>query len=76
MIDYVLFFPGARGPERSKVFKISQRTLAPGERLDVEGSHAFREITTRQYYPGGHGIALQVNGVVYGRGDFVLAAAP
>lgn len=76
VIDYALFFPGARGAERSKVFKLAQRTLAPGERVRVEGSHSFRRISTRRYYPGLHGVALQINGVVRERADFVLEAEP
>lgn len=72
VIDYVLFFPGARGEERSKVFKIAQRTLAPGERTQVRASHSFRPITTRRYYSGRYGVALQVNGVPHPRTDFEL----
>lgn len=74
MIDYVLFFPGARGEERSKVFKIARRSLAPGERTTVEAAHSFRPITTRRYYPGAYGVALQVNGVVHDRADFAVLA--
>lgn len=79
VIDYVLFFPGARGDERRKVFKLAQRTLAPGERALVEGRHVFREISTRRYYPGRHGLALQINGVLHDRADFAFGgeeAAP
>ncbi|WP_053385410.1 hypothetical protein [Leucobacter celer] len=72
MIDYVLHFPGARGDERSKVFKIAQRSLGPGERTTVEAAHSFRPITTRRYYPGEYGVALQVNGVVHARADFTV----
>ncbi|MBK0419046.1 DNA alkylation repair protein [Leucobacter sp. CSA1] len=76
VIDYLLFFPDARGSERSKVFKIAQRRLLPGESTVVEASHAFRELTTRRYYPGSYGVALQVNGVVQERVAFSVGAAP
>ncbi len=74
MIDYVLFFPGARGDERKKVFKLARRSLAPGERTSVEAAHSFRPITTRRYYPGAYGVALQVNGVAHERADFAVLA--
>lgn len=72
VIDYVLSFPGARGDERSKVFKIMSRTLGPGERFEVRASHSFRPITTRRYYPGRYGVSLQINGVPHPRTDFEL----
>ncbi|QZY52341.1 DNA alkylation repair protein [Leucobacter tenebrionis] len=72
VIDYVLSFPGARGDERSKVFKIMRRTLGPGERFEVRASHSFRPITTRRYYPGRYGVSLQINGVPHPRTDFEL----
>lgn len=75
MIDYVLFFPDARGAERVKVFKLGRRSLAPGERTEIAASHSFRPITTRRYYPGRYGVALQINGVVQDRADFELAPA-
>lgn len=72
VIDYVLTFPGARGDERSKVFKIAQRTLAPGERSEISAGHSFRAITTRKYYPGRYGVALQINGIVHERAEFTM----
>ena len=76
VIDYALFFPDARGRERTKVFKIGRRTLAPGERTRVEASRSFRALTTRSYYPGDYAIALQVNGVAFERTAFVVLDAP
>ncbi len=73
VIDYVLTFPGARGTERSKVFKIAQRSLEPGEHTLVEMSHSFRPITTRRYYPGHYALALQINGVAHERARFTVA---
>lgn len=72
VIDYVLFFPDARGVDRTKVFKLTRRRLAAGERAVVTGAHPFREISTRRYYGGRHGIALQINGVVHERADVEL----
>ncbi|QIM18268.1 DNA alkylation repair protein [Leucobacter coleopterorum] len=73
VIDYVLSFPDARGRERSKVFKITQRSLQPGEVTQVETGHSFKAITTRKYYPGSYALALQVNGVPHERVEFTVA---
>ncbi len=70
MIDYVLHLVRARGKTSQKVFKLTKRTLAPGEKITISGKQSFRPITTRTYYPGTHSIAIQINGQVYARGDF------
>ncbi len=75
VIDYVLFFPDARGNERAKVFKVGRRDLAPRERTRVEATRSFRALTTRSYYPGAYAVALQVNGVLGGRAEFAVRAA-
>ncbi|HJX77784.1 DNA alkylation repair protein [Glutamicibacter sp.] len=62
-IDYIVNHQKANGSTTPKVFKLSTRTLAPGEQLDIARTHSFRPITTRRYYPGAHSIALQINGV-------------
>lgn len=62
MIDYVVYFMKANGKRAPKVFKLSKRQIQPGETLHIQKKHAFKEITTRTYYPGEHAIALKVNG--------------
>ncbi|PRB71258.1 DNA alkylation repair protein [Arthrobacter sp. MYb213] len=62
-IDYIVNHQKANGLATPKVFKLTTRTLAPGEQLDIARTHSFRPITTRRYYPGSHSIALQINGV-------------
>jgi 3-methyladenine DNA glycosylase AlkC len=61
-IDYVLHFQKANGILAPKIFKLTTRTLAPGERLTVVKRHSFRPITTRVYHLGAHAIELQING--------------
>ncbi len=72
-IDYVVHHRKANGGQTGKTFKLTTRTLAPGERIELTREHSFRLITTRRYHPGTHGISLQVNGVASGRADFELA---
>ncbi|GGM87199.1 hypothetical protein GCM10011609_24730 [Lentzea pudingi] len=71
-IDYVVHHRKANGGQTGKTFKLTTRTLAPGERMQVTREHSFRPITTRRYHPGGHAISLQVNGVETDRREFEL----
>lgn len=61
-IDYVIGFLRSRGTVSPKTFKLTSRTLAPGESITVAKSHSFRRITTRTYYPGRHVVTVQANG--------------
>ncbi|HEX7308962.1 DNA alkylation repair protein [Lentzea sp.] len=72
-IDYVVHHRKADGGQTGKTFKLTTRTLAPGERIEIAREHSFRLITTRRYHPGTHGISLQVNGVGSDRAEFELA---
>lgn len=73
IIDYLVYFVGARGQQRSKVFKLRQIQLAAGERIALQQRHSFRPITIRRYYPGQHRVEIQVNGTIVGGADFTLA---
>lgn len=71
-IDYLIHHMKANGQQSAKVFKLTTRTLSPGETVELEREHSFRQITTRRYHPGAHGVELQINGVASGRADFTL----
>ena len=58
----------------AKTFKLTTKTIEPGQSIDVGRRHSFRTLTTRRYYPGPHAIELQINGVGSGRAEFVLAS--
>ncbi|WNV88517.1 DNA alkylation repair protein [Umezawaea sp. Da 62-37] len=73
-IDYVIHHRKANGSTTAKVFKLTTKTLTPGERLTVTRTHSFRPITTRVYHSGEHAIELQVNGTTFGRSPFALVA--
>lgn len=68
-VDYVK----ARGRTGRKIFKISERDLAPG-RHPMTRRQAFRDLSTRRHYPGRHRVTLRVNGV--DRGGFDLELLP
>jgi 3-methyladenine DNA glycosylase AlkC len=71
-IDYVVHHRKANGSLTAKTFKLTTRTLAPGEQVRLSREHSFRPITTRRYYPGPHAVALQVNGVATDPASFEL----
>jgi 3-methyladenine DNA glycosylase AlkC len=62
VIDYVVHYQKANGTLAPKVFKLSAKTLLPGERLTVQKRHSFKPISTRKHYAGPHSLGLQVNG--------------
>jgi hypothetical protein len=75
MIDYVIYSVKANGRQTPKVWKLSKRTLQPGEVLYVERVHSLAPVSTRRYYPGQHAVSPQINGQRYGRASFQLVLA-
>lgn len=73
-IDYVVHYRKANGSLAPKVFKLTTRTLAPGERTAIASRRSFKPISTRRFHAGGHALELQVNGVRFGRAEFELLA--
>lgn len=71
-IDYVMHHRKANGTLSAKVFKLTTRDLPSGEEMVINRTHSFRPITTRRYYPGGHAVALQVNGIATPQAPFDL----
>ncbi len=75
-IDYVVDFVKADGHRRPKVFKWTERTLAPGEQLRLTRRQHMRPTSGRPLYPGWHSVSLQINGVRLGEAAFEVRAAP
>jgi 3-methyladenine DNA glycosylase AlkC len=75
MVDYVVYHRKANGQLSPKVFKLTKRTIQPGEVLHIEKRHSFAPVTTRTYYPGEHAIEPKINGQLFGRASFALMAA-
>ncbi|WP_460655715.1 DNA alkylation repair protein [Kribbella endophytica] len=71
-IDYVVHHVKANGTLTPKVFKLTTRTLAPGESIGLAKRHSFKPISTRRYYAGEHALELQINGHPFGRATFTL----
>ena len=71
-IDYLMGFVRASGTISQKAFKLAVRRIPAGETIEISKAHSFRSITTRSYYPGGHSVTVQANGVVSEPVYFVL----
>jgi 3-methyladenine DNA glycosylase AlkC len=72
MVDYLVHFMKANGTQAPKVFKLSQKTIQPGERIKITRKHGIKPITTRKYYPGIQTFQPQVNGKKFGKVNIVL----
>ena len=72
MIDYIVCFMRANGKQTPKVFKLSQKSIQPGERTQITKKHSFQPISTRKYYPGMQTFQPQINGQVFGEVDLIV----
>lgn len=61
-LEYAIYYNKANGQLSKKVFKISERVYAPGEKVNVLKKQSFRPITTKKFYPGKHKLSVIVNG--------------
>jgi hypothetical protein len=72
MIDYCVHLVRVRGKRTPKVFKLTKKTVAPGETIRVSKQHSFQPVSTRKYYPGEHAVEIQINGTSFGRAEFTV----
>ncbi|MDX3237464.1 DNA alkylation repair protein [Streptomyces sp. ME03-5709C] len=70
VVDYVVHYRKANGITSPKVYKLTTRTLRPGERSEHTGTRSFKRISTRVFHPGEHVLELQVNGEPRGKVRF------
>jgi 3-methyladenine DNA glycosylase AlkC len=70
-IEYAIDFMKHNGTRRRKIFQVSESESA-GTSKTINKRHSFKPISTRKYYPGGHGLAVLVNGVELVCADFQL----
>lgn len=76
IVDYIVHHRKAGGATTPKVFKWKTVRLAARGKLGLARKHAIRPITTRVYYPGGHFVEIQINGIALGRLPFELVMEP
>ncbi|MFF3255009.1 DNA alkylation repair protein [Actinacidiphila glaucinigra] len=75
VVDYVVHYRKANGSTAPKVYKLTTRTLQPGERSEHTGTRSFKPISTRVFHPGEHALELQVNGEPRGKVRFDVVTA-
>ncbi len=61
-IDYRVHYVKSNGKTSPKVFKLAERTIGPGETLDLTIKQAFADLSTRRHFPGEHRLEVIVNG--------------
>lgn len=71
-IEYAIDYRKARGHHHRKVFKISERPIAPRE--TIARRHPLRNLTTRTHHPGEHRLHVILNGTVKASAVFELLA--
>lgn len=71
-LEYAIYFLLRNGKLSKKVFKISEKDYAAKSTIKIERGHSFKLISTRNYNKGKHAVSVIVNGVEFGKGEFVL----
>lgn len=72
IVDYILGFQKKGGKISDKVFKLKKLEIGGSESISVAKKQSFKAISTRVYYPGKHTLAVQVNGVILGKVEFLV----
>jgi len=73
-MEYAVEFVRQKGTPARKVFKISEGVY-PERSRQYRSRHSFKPITTRNYYPGTHRLAIIVNGQQLDQVEFELQEA-
>lgn len=71
-LEYGIYYLRQNGLLSKKVFKISEKSLQPGEQVKILRKQSFRIITTRKFYPGKHKLSIIINGRELKAGHFEL----
>lgn len=71
-LEYYIYFVKSLGKLTKKIFKITERYIAPEETYSCSKMHRFHDLTTRKHHSGIHKISIVVNGVECEALDFVL----
>ncbi len=71
-VDYAVHHVKADGRLTAKVFKGWTIELPAHGQRNLAKTHSMREITTRRYHPGRHGLDVRINGRVVAEAGFEL----
>lgn len=62
VVDYAVHYVKKNGCTNAKVFKLRTLTLAGGDTVMIDKTHAFADLSTRKHHPGTHRVELLING--------------
>lgn len=71
-LEYGIHYLRNNGTHSKKVFKISERKIAPNEKIEITRKQSFKIITTRQFYVGKQFVSIIVNGNERAKDEFWL----
>jgi 3-methyladenine DNA glycosylase AlkC len=66
VIDYRVHYVKKNGKTSPKVFKLTEKTIAPKETISISTGHSFKDRSTRKHQPGPHRFELLINGTTQG----------
>lgn len=71
-VEYGIEYLKANGKHNRKVFRMRDVILNSGEKIQLQSSQSFADMTTRKHYPGKHRIHVLINGKSLADLDFLL----
>ncbi|NKB54039.1 MAG: DNA alkylation repair protein [Rhizobiaceae bacterium] len=72
VVDFAIHYQRANGQLSPKVYKWKALDLKAGQSLSMAKKQSIRQITTRVFYAGTHGLEIQINGEKVAEGSFEL----
>ncbi|HYC86285.1 MAG TPA: DNA alkylation repair protein, partial [Chryseosolibacter sp.] len=71
-LDYAIDYLTSSGKTSRKIFKITEKEVAPGKMVTIERRQSFRDLTTRKHHPGKHTLTILANGKKLATTEFVV----
>jgi 3-methyladenine DNA glycosylase AlkC len=75
LVDYVVHYVKANKTRTTRVFRIADRAVTAGQRVDYDRVVDFKPVSTRKHYPGQHRVEVRINGKVFAGAEFELLPA-
>lgn len=71
-VEYGIDYLKSNGKHNRKVFRMRDVILQSGEKVQLQSSQSFADMTTRKHYPGAHRIHVLINGKPLAELDFLF----
>lgn len=72
-LEYAITYLTSTGKASRKVFKITEKKLAAGDKINIVRKQRFTDFTTRKHFAGQHKLEIIVNGKMKAQANFQLA---